>query len=47
MLGMFLESLTGSVEAPADWATEHNHYLYGIPKHGTQPKSTAKRCDRP
>jgi hypothetical protein len=28
-----LESLIGTVEAPADWSAEHNHYLYGTPKH--------------
>ncbi len=28
-----LESLTGTVKAPADWSVEHNHYLYGTPKH--------------
>ncbi|WNZ46405.1 hypothetical protein Q2T42_00960 [Leptolyngbya boryana CZ1] len=28
-----LESLTGTVEAPADWSSEHDHYLYGTPKH--------------
>lgn len=27
-----LESLTGTVEAPADWSAEHDHYLYGTPK---------------
>jgi hypothetical protein len=27
-----LESLMGTVEAPADWSTEHDHYLYGTPK---------------
>ncbi|MEO1347308.1 MAG: hypothetical protein AAFW84_00695 [Cyanobacteria bacterium J06635_15] len=27
-----LESLTGKVEAPADWSVEHDHYLYGTPK---------------
>ncbi len=27
-----LESLTGTVEAPADWSAEHDHYLYGAPK---------------
>lgn len=27
-----LESLTGTVEAPGDWSTEHDHYLYGTPK---------------
>jgi len=27
-----LETLTGTVEAPRDWASEHDHYLYGVPK---------------
>jgi hypothetical protein len=27
-----LESLTGTIEAPSDWASEHDHYLYGTPK---------------
>jgi len=27
-----LDSLAGSVTAPADWAQEHDHYLYGTPK---------------
>ena len=27
-----LERLTGSVDAPEDWAAEHDHYLYGTPK---------------
>ncbi len=27
-----LEQLAGTVEAPADWAAEHDHYLYGSPK---------------
>jgi len=27
-----LESLAGTIEAPADWAIEHDHYLYGTPK---------------
>ena len=27
-----LESLTGTIEAPRDWAHEHDHYLYGTPK---------------
>jgi hypothetical protein len=27
-----LESLTGSIEAPTDWAGEHDHYLYCTPK---------------
>lgn len=26
-----LEKLTGIVEAPQDWASEHDHYLYGTP----------------
>lgn len=28
-----LDSLAGTIEAPADWSSEHDHYLYGIPKH--------------
>jgi hypothetical protein len=28
-----LEALAGTLEAPADWAGEHDHYLYGTPKH--------------
>lgn len=28
-----LESLIGTVEAPADWSAEHDHYLYDTPKH--------------
>ena len=24
-----LEKMTGSIEAPADWSINHNHYLYG------------------
>ena len=31
-----LESLIGSVEAPVDWAAEHDHYLYGTPRRGTK-----------
>lgn len=27
-----LESLAGTVEAPADWSVEHDHYLYGTVK---------------
>lgn len=27
-----LESMIGTVEAPADWSAEHDHYLYGTPK---------------
>lgn len=26
-----LEAMTGTVEAPSDWSSEHDHYLYGIP----------------
>ncbi|NJK50078.1 antitoxin family protein [Candidatus Gracilibacteria bacterium] len=28
-----LETFAGSVEAPEDWSSEHDHYLYGTPKH--------------
>jgi hypothetical protein len=27
-----LDKLTGAVEAPQDWAFEHDHYLYGVPR---------------
>ena len=27
-----LELYAGTIEAPADWASEHDHYLYGTPK---------------
>lgn len=29
-----LDSLSGTIEAPHDWAMEHEHYLYGTPKRG-------------
>jgi hypothetical protein len=32
-----LESLAGTIEAPADWATQHDHYLYGTPKKRRRP----------
>lgn len=28
----FLERIAGTVEMPADWSSEHDHYLYGTPK---------------
>jgi hypothetical protein len=30
-----LESLIGTIEAPADWSSEHDHYIYGTPKQQT------------
>ncbi|HST62325.1 MAG TPA: hypothetical protein VLK84_26715 [Longimicrobium sp.] len=27
-----LEKLMGTVQAPSDWAAQHDHYLYGTPK---------------
>ena len=27
-----LETLAGTVDAPSDWASEHDHYLYGTAK---------------
>lgn len=27
-----LEEAAGTLEMPADWASEHDHYLYGTPK---------------
>jgi hypothetical protein len=34
-----LEELAGTVEAPEDWATEHDHYLHGTPKKQQRPDS--------
>jgi hypothetical protein len=31
-LWKFLERVAGTVEMPADWSSEHDHYLYGTPK---------------
>jgi hypothetical protein len=33
-----LKSLQGSVDGPADWSIEHDHYLYGTPKRNADPK---------
>ena len=30
-----LEHYAGTVDAPADWGIEHDHYLYGTPKRYT------------
>jgi hypothetical protein len=27
-----LSELIGSIEAPEDWSSEHDHYLYNVPK---------------
>jgi hypothetical protein len=27
-----LDELEGTIDAPADWSDEHDHYLYGTPK---------------
>jgi len=27
-----LAQLAGTLEAPSDWSSEHDHYLYGTPK---------------
>jgi hypothetical protein len=29
---VLLEKLAGTIDAPEDWADEHDHYLYGTPK---------------
>jgi hypothetical protein len=31
-----LEKLIGTIEAPSDWAAEHDHYLYGTPRRANQ-----------
>ena len=30
-----IDKLVGSIHAPSDWASEHNHYLYATPKTST------------
>ncbi len=32
-----LEQAAGTVEMPADWASEHDHYLYSTPKRSSTP----------
>lgn len=32
-----LEALIGTIDAPSDWSSEHDHYLYSTPKH--QPET--------
>lgn len=32
-----LEEAVGTLEAPEDWAIEHDHYLYGTAKRGKKP----------
>jgi hypothetical protein len=36
--GNVLKQHAGSVEAPADWAEQHDHYLYGTPKSPSKAK---------
>ena len=31
-----LETLTGTIEAPSDWSSQHDFYLYGTPKHDNE-----------
>jgi hypothetical protein len=31
-----LDTLVGTVDAPPDWAKEHDHYLYGSAKRSQQ-----------
>lgn len=31
-----LDQLAGTLDMPEDWATEHDHYLYGTPKRGSE-----------
>jgi hypothetical protein len=34
-----LEHFAGTIDAPDDWASEHDHYLYGTPKRNSQDSS--------
>jgi len=38
-----LERLAGTVEAPADWSLEHDHYLYGTPKRYSESSDEYRR----
>jgi predicted RNase H-like HicB family nuclease len=31
-----LETLTGTIEAPSDWSSQHDFYLYGTPKYDNE-----------
>ena len=34
-----LSKLSGTIDAPADWSSEHDHYIYGTPRrHVDKPK---------
>lgn len=33
-----LDQMAGTVDGPADWSAEHNHYLYGTPKQEDGPE---------
>jgi hypothetical protein len=33
-----LKSMMGTVEGPADWSSELDHYLYGTPKRREEPR---------
>lgn len=32
----YLQRIAGTVEMPPDWPAEHDHYLYGTPKRGSE-----------
>jgi hypothetical protein len=32
---VYLLNHAGTITGPADWSVEHDHYLYGTPKHQT------------
>ena len=38
-----LEDLTGTVDAPEDWASQHDHYLYGTPKRQPEINTSLRR----
>ncbi len=35
-----LEEMAGTYEAPEDWSSEHDHYLYGTTKRNSQDQKT-------
>lgn len=41
-----LEAMTGTVEAPSDWSSQHDHYLYGTPKRQSEMNYPLARNSR-
>jgi len=42
-----VRDLVGSVEGPADWAAEHDHYAHGTPKRDSQSSPSSMPATKP